>query len=284
MLRDYFKKGYRVLIPFLYGKTDYKLFLQKSFKELDSRIAQVISVSDIFKDIVKPVEINAPFGESMLVIAPHQDDEIIGCGGAMILHVSAGKTLNIVFVQDGGNEYAAFGMGRKELVDIRESEALDVCNELGIAMPTFLRHEQLDHDKISDVSAQLREKIIEYKADSIFVPYFLDFNHDHRMTNLALLEALADIKHNIRIYCYEVWSLCIANVILNIDQAVDKKMKSLHLYKSQVRKTDYAHSTIGLNMYHSREFGSHVCKYAEKFLEMPSSEYIDVISTIKSRM
>jgi len=93
MFRNYLKRAYRTIVPFIYSKTDYKLFLQRSFIELDDRLRSLTFTTDILSDIVKPIPIEAPFGNSMLVVAPRQDDEIIGCGGAMLLQLVAKKNL-----------------------------------------------------------------------------------------------------------------------------------------------------------------------------------------------
>ena len=281
MLRDYFRKAYRTLMPLLYSRSKYKLFMQTSFTALDRRIRTIICATDMMTGIVKPIPVKAPFGKSMLVIAPHQDDEIIGCGGAMLLQLAKGKKLHVVFVQDGGDEHKEDGLSRDEMIDIRELESCRVAEQIGIFPPVFLRHASLGMQNIMEIAEELKNEIFKTGVDVIFVPFFLDRNYDHIMTNYALAEALSNMSSHIRVYGYEVWGLCVPNVILNIDTVIKDKQKLLSCYESQIKGTDYVNCTTGLNMYHSRSFGAGVCKYAERFFEIPGKEYVHVVNKIR---
>lgn len=281
MLRNYFRKAYRTVMPLLYSRSNYKLFLQRTFTDLDERIRTITCATDVMSVIVKPVPIKAPFGNSMFVVAPHQDDETIGCGGAMLLQIAKGKEVHIVFIQDGGDEHKEDGVSRNEMINIREQESCNVASKMGISRPKFLRHAYLSMENISKIAGELRIEIDKVGADVIFVPFFLDYNHDHRMANYALAEALTGMSSHIRVYGYEVWGLCVPNVILNIDTVIKDKQKLLSCYESQIKGTDYVNCTTGLNMYHSRAFGAGVCKYAERFFEIPGKEYVQVVNKIR---
>ena len=281
MLRDYFKKAYRTLVPLLYSRSKYRLFMQTSFTALDKRIRTIICATDMMPWIVKPIPVKAPFGKSMLVIAPHQDDEIIGCGGAMLLQLAKGKKVHVVFVQDGGDEHKEDGLSRDVMIAIREQEACRVAAQMGISPPVFLRHAGLGMQNIRKIAEELKDEIAKTGADVIFVPFFLDRNSDHIITNYALAEALSDITPSIKVFGYEVWGLCIPNIILNIDTVMKDKQELLSYYESQLKGTDYVNCTTGLNMYHSRSFGAGVCKYAERFFEIPAKEYVQVVNTIR---
>jgi len=74
---------------------------------------------------------------NILVIAPHPDDETIGCGGALCLHAAKGDRVVVVFLTSGE-------LGLKELApakawQVRESEAQAAAKHLGITRLEFLR-------------------------------------------------------------------------------------------------------------------------------------------------
>src|SRR5436189_2426333 len=48
-----------------------------------------------------PYESNDLRGERLLVLAPHPDDEVIGCGGLIALHAREGRQVHVVIVTDG---------------------------------------------------------------------------------------------------------------------------------------------------------------------------------------
>src|SRR5581483_3324065 len=87
-----------------------------------------------------------PGAERVLVLAPHMDDETIGCGGALAQHVRAGANVHVVFLTDGrhgsGKLGALTGEARREaemqLVATRKEEALRALATLGVQGWTFL--------------------------------------------------------------------------------------------------------------------------------------------------
>ena len=282
-MRKYLKKAYHTIVPFLYARTNYKLFLRTTLQDVDESVSRLLCAIDAFPAVINPVPIRAPFGKRMLVIAPHQDDEMIGCGGALLLQKKCGATARVLFVQDGGDEHSQNGLCREAMVRLREEESRRVAAAMGLPEPRFLRHQDLSERTVTTVAQDIRDAIEEYVPDSLFVPFLLDYNVHHQATTFALAEALRDVSGNPKIYGYEVWGLCIPNVIVAIDEVIEKKKSLLALYESQVRWTDYVHCTTGLNMYHSRTFGADGPKFAERFFEIPKKEFVEVVYAMREK-
>ena len=280
-MRSAIRRLYRELIPLLYGRTNYKLFLQRTFESLDRRTAAILGATNVLPGFIRPIPIMAPFGKSMLVVAPHQDDEIIGCGGAMLLQKRTGGTVHVVFTQDGGDEHAADGRSREEQIAIREEEARGVARAMQIPEPRFLRHIHLGRAEETALASELQREIERTGADVVFTPFILDYNLHHQRTNFALAQALSETGKSIRVMGYEVWGLTVPNVVLNIDEVATEKSRLLGFYASQVSGKDYVHAVKGLNMYHSLHFGAGECRYAERFFEIPSIEFAGVMANIR---
>jgi LmbE family N-acetylglucosaminyl deacetylase len=280
MIREALRRGYRTLLPLLYARTNFKLFLKTSFGDLDFRLQQLAAASDYFTSSLQPIPIQAPFGRSMLVLAPHQDDETIGCGGALALQVRAKASAYVVLMQDGADEYADLGMARQELMELRNEESRRAAAVIGMEPPRFLNHANLLADS-REAADELRGILTERRVDVVFVPFFLDAHYDHCTTNYILADALSSIDWNVRILGYEVWGLCVPNVILVIDAVMDQKIKMLSCFEYANKAVDYVHSTKGLNMYHSRMLGAGMCQYAERFFEIPKQEYIELIKKVR---
>lgn len=279
-MRDYLRRLYRTLVAFLFARANYRFFLRSSFGVLDTRIRTLLCATNTLPSVISPIPVTAPFGSSMLVVAPHPDDEIIGCGGAIALQKISGRRVAFVFVQDGGDEHEADGLTRAQSIEIRRQEALSVARSVGIDPPTFLLHADLGPDTRSELADELQAVIEASKADVIFTPSALDHNIHHIQTNLALARALSGLERSISVYGYEVWGLTVPNVIVNIDSVMEEKRIWLSQYKSQLSGKDYVNAVTGLNMYHSISFGAGECKFAERFFQMPSPDFVELIERL----
>lgn len=280
MLYSYLQRLYRLIFPLLYGRMQYKLFLNAALVDIRLAALTLSSEIDYFAGFVRPVPIRAPFGKSVLVMAPHQDDEAIGCGGALILQVRSGNDAAIVMVQDGSDGHEGVGMTRQQMTELRNEESRQAALAAGLREPPiFLNHARLA-DCIAEASQQLRDIIRERKVDAVFVPFVLDAHPDHRWTNVIVAKALKDISWNVRVLGYEVWGMCVPNVLVVIDDVINDKIKMLSCFPHANAAIDYTHSTIGLNMFHSRMLGAGQCRYAERFFEVPRQEYIELVERV----
>lgn len=281
MIREIFRTGYRSLLPLIYARTNYKLFLKMSFSDIDLRFQQLAAASDFFSSTVRPIPLQAPFGRSMLVLAPHQDDEAIGCGGALALQVQAKAPAYVVVIQDGADGNDEIGMTRQQISEIRNQESRRAAAVIGMEPPLFLNHVNLLAE-LNQAAGEVRKVILERHSDAIFVPFFLDANPDHLTANYILSEALKEIDWDVQVYGYEVWGLCVPNVIVIIDEVMDQKLQMLSCFEFANKALDYVGSTKGLNMFHSRMLGAGMCKYAERFFEIPKREYVEVIEKVRN--
>src|SRR5690606_8940077 len=75
----------------------------------------------------RPDELERP----AIVVAPHFDDEVLGCGGTMLRKLAAGARLSIVFMTDGGKSHRHL-MPSGELARIRSAEAMAAAAAVGI--------------------------------------------------------------------------------------------------------------------------------------------------------
>lgn len=278
MIRHALRAAYRTGIEWLYAKRRYKLLLREALPATQRRTLEVASLLDHFAVTVRPVPIMAPFGQSMLVVAPHQDDETIGCGGALSLQVVCGKRAHILLVYDGADDCDQVGMSREALCALRNDESRRAAAEIGL-VPSFLDI----RSRVTDITtgALAIQRCIEaHDVDVIFTPWLLDTHPDHRTTNTMLAHALKAIDRPIRILCYEVWGFCLPNVVLRIDDVVETKRTMLEQFVFANEAIDYTHTTIGMNMYRSRLLGAGISKYVEAFTEMPSEDFVALVDRL----
>jgi LmbE family N-acetylglucosaminyl deacetylase len=281
VIRLYLRRLYRLMLPLFYGRSRFKLFLNATLGDINLRMLTLASVTDYFTAFVRPVVVKAPFGKSMLIVAPHQDDEVIGCGGALVLQLRSGNAAAVVVLQDGADEHDEVGMSRHALMELRNEESRRSAATIGLEPPRFLNHARLV-ESAPQASEEVRDIIVERKIDALFVPFVLDAHPDHRSANYILAEALKRVSWNVQIFGYEVWGLCIPNILVVIDDVMEEKMRMLSCFTYANGAIDYVHSTRGLNMYHSRMLGAGECRYAERFFELPRKEYIELVERVRA--
>ena len=280
MYRHILRQGKDLLLQIVFARKNFKMLLRSTTDHLDLRMQALASITDFYSTAVKPIPIKAPFGKSMLVVAPHQDDEVIGCGGALALQTLSGHSASVVVLQDGADEHDSVSMSRQEMRELRNAESRDAASQIGIDAPTFFGLTNLRSNV--DTTASALRQIIEVRGvDVIFTPFVLDGHPDHRACNFILAKALAGLTRRVRTIQYEVWSNCIPNVLVIIDQVADKKDSMLACFKLANRAHDYGHATKGLNMFHSRLLPAGQARYVECFFELPHAEFVELVERVE---
>lgn len=194
--------------------------------------------------------------ESVLVIAPHADDEILGCGGLIARSVDRGATVTVCVVTSGTAQL----FNDDDLKQIR-GEALAVHGSIGIARTHFLDFPAplLDQTPAHAISDALLALITREAPETVLIPHHGDIHHDHSVTYKAALVAcrplaLSGLK---RILAYETLSETewappradtwfMPNFYIDITKYVDKKVEAMKGYGSQLREAPHPRSVDGI--------------------------------------
>jgi LmbE family N-acetylglucosaminyl deacetylase len=201
---------------------------------------------------------------NVLVIAPHPDDESIGCGGAICLHVGRGDRVGVVFLTSG--ELGLKHLPREQAWRVREREARAAGKILGAAALTFLRcPDWCVGDAESTAAATLRPVLEREAPDLIYVPHAREWHPDHRaalpVVRAALGSGPTPTPH---LLTYEVWTpLAEYDHVEDITPAMGRKLQAVRRYRSQVNGIRYDRAVHGLSEYRGSLAGR--CRYAEVF-------------------
>lgn len=177
-------------------------------------------------------------GERIMILAPHCDDEIIGCGGAILSYLKEGKEVFITYMTNGQKQGSQ--TDAREIIEERQKEAYQVAKELGIPSENLFFLGGTDGDLIhSPIEGTLSNVISKVKPDTIFLPITLDNHVDHYATSKKLLQAVQlapDALSGLTLYLYESQSpltLKYANTCLRITHTLTRKQELLRLFRSQ---------------------------------------------------
>ena len=211
-------------------------------------------------------------GERLLVLAPHPDDEVIGCGGLLAQHLQENRAVRVVIVTDGTKATGATS-DAANYRDLREEESRRGIALLGGAADVqFLRYPDRGLD--DSVSGSLREHLSAFKPDLICVPSPVEIHPDHAALSRAFCELIqsdptlfADLPLT-RVVFYEVSQPLRPNTLVDITAVADAKYAAIAAHESQIALKDYVAYSRGLNAYRAMTLPPEV-KAAEGYWVTP---------------
>lgn len=141
------------------------------------------------------VRADSPVAGSLLVCAPHPDDDILGCGMLIALH-SPDARVHVLFATDGAGSPeppAGHPEAARSLPAIRAAEAVAALAVLGVPAGdvSFLGLPDGSLGRCVDrLSRQLAERALETRAAAVLVPFRYDRHPDHLALNRAAITAM----------------------------------------------------------------------------------------------
>lgn len=206
-------------------------------------------------DLVPYQAISCIDARHALVLAPHCDDEVFGCGGAIARHVQAGVAVSVIVLTDG----ALFGEA-----SVREAESRRAAQILGYGEPNFwhLRDRGLGFSE--DLIDRLVVTIDRLGIDLLYAPSPWEVHPDHRHTAHLALEAARRAGNTIRLAWYEVGAPLRPNVLVDITPVWSIKRQAMRCFPSQLDRQDYVRHISSLNEYRTYTLAPDVT-FAEAF-------------------
>lgn len=204
---------------------------------------------------------------NVLVIAPHPDDEAIGCGGAVCKHAAAGDRVTTAFLTSG--ELGLKRLPREKAWQMRETEAQSSAKILGISSVEFLRlPDWMAGDQIAEGARRLLPVLAREKPAVIYLPHSSEWHPDHRAAMPILRAAVRRIgTATPDLRGYEVWTpLSEFHHVVDITEVLPQKLRALRAHRSQAGEFDYVRAVRGLNQFRGELAGK--CRYAEVFAEL----------------
>jgi LmbE family N-acetylglucosaminyl deacetylase len=214
--------------------------------------------------------------QSVLVVAPHPDDESIGCGGAICLHRERGEPVRVVFLTSG--ERGIDGVPAEAARAVREAEAAEALGVLGVGQADFLRLPDLGvADYLAPGARQFAEILGASPPDLIYLPHPEEEHPDHEAALPLVWSALRQAFREDRrpeLRAYEVWTpMGRYGWPEDITRHMGRKLRAVRCYRSQLRAFRYDRAVRGLNQY--RGCLAARCRYAEVFRYLDHADLRD---------
>ncbi|HEY2293408.1 MAG TPA: PIG-L family deacetylase [Thermoanaerobaculia bacterium] len=195
---------------------------------------------------------------SALVLAPHYDDEVLGCGGLAAQLASTGAAVRVLFLTDsaGGDEATA---DREAYRQRRREESARVCEILGLAGCDHLDLPDGALEHHLDAAAEgIRRAILTQRPELLLVPSPLEVSRDHRAVFAALHRLLHPLRdghpdqealRGARILLYEVNHPAYPDLLVDVSPERATLERAMAAYASQEERHPYWNAGLGLRRF-----------------------------------
>lgn len=190
---------------------------------------------------------------SALVVAPHYDDEVLGCGGLVAQLTAAGAAVRVLFLTDGRG-----GAGEVDDRDAygarRRAEAARAAAVLGLAASDHLELPDGALDQHLEALAEgLRAALTTHRPELLLVPSPLEASSDHRAAFHAVHRVLATLRAadeelaaSLRILAYEVNHPLYPDLLVDVGAELPRLEEAMACYASQQQRHGYLSARLGL--------------------------------------
>lgn len=217
-----------------------------------------------------PFQTTSLVGAKVLVLAPHPDDETIGCGGSLALHRAHGDPVKVLVLTDGALAEGPDG-GGPDYIGLREQETRAALAVLRIEEVEFWRLPDRSLTADAATVARLVEVLEAYRPTLLYGPSPVEPHPDHAAAAQLVWSAMQQTDIPAGLCLYEVGLPIRPNSLVDITPVLAQKERALACYASQLKLNDYKSKILGLNRYRSYTLPAHVT-HAEAFWRLTSEE------------
>jgi LmbE family N-acetylglucosaminyl deacetylase len=193
---------------------------------------------------------------SVLVIAAHPDDEVLGCGGTIARHASAGDDVHVLIVAQG---VTARKNATAADLELHREAAQRACAILGVKSLTLgdFPDNRLDSADRLDITRFIEAAIDSRSPQIVYTHHYGDANMDHRIVNESALLACRPLPAQSarRVLQFEIpssteWGSAaqafIPNWFAGIVETLDQKLAALQEYERELRDFPHPRSIEGV--------------------------------------
>lgn len=177
--------------------------------------------------------------KKILVIAPHADDEVLGCGGYLLHEKAKNSDIFIVVGTIGG-------LDKRQDSSTRHSEFGEVCDAIGVKENFILyegRDALMDTIPAYEIISKLDRIIDRIRPDELFVNYS-SLHQDHiKMHDCTMAACRLREGYSPKIIALYEYPFCTTQIDTigggfmyhDISDCIDEKVNLFELYSSQIR-------------------------------------------------
>lgn len=175
--------------------------------------------------------------KKILIIAPHSDDEILGCGGYMLSQIKQGAQVHVVFGTVGGCDV-------RQPLERRLQEVDTVARETGYSYDILYHNKDAEMDTLParEITTAIDGVLAKFKPDEVFVNY--PSHHQDHVVMYQCTKAAMRLKEDVAPSLFALYEYPFVNsadkipgglFYYNINEFIDEKIRLFYHYKTQIK-------------------------------------------------
>ena len=221
-----------------------------------------------------------------IIVAPHADDELLGCGGTLLKRYKSGYDVCWLLMTSISEEN---GWAKKD-VQKRDLEIKTVKKLLNINPKNFYELKipttKMDEIPMNNIIKKISEVFLKFQPNEVFLPHPGDIHSDHRITFEAAQACTKWFRYPFikKIYTYETnsetefqldsrFNYFKPNTYIDITSTMDYKIKLLEVYRSEIKKHPFPRSIKSIKALGTIRGAQMGVSYAEAFCLLNSREF-----------
>jgi LmbE family N-acetylglucosaminyl deacetylase len=190
--------------------------------------------------------------DRVLVVAPHPDDETLGCGGTLLRLASEGSQIAwlIVTSMSENDGFSAESMSERKTEIVKVRDAYGFCEVYALDLPT----RRLDTYPVAELVAEFSKVFKAYQPSEVFLPHRRDVHTDHRAVFDAGAACAKWFRYNSvrRVFAYETLSETeftldtqppfSPNYFVDVSEFLERKIEIMTMYRSEISEFPFPRS------------------------------------------
>tara|TARA_B100001989_G_scaffold235798_1_gene197286 strand:- start:3301 stop:3972 length:672 start_codon:yes stop_codon:yes gene_type:complete len=195
----------------------------------------------------------------VLVVAPHPDDETLGCGGTILKHKAQGDEVYWLIVTEmnskGGYSDKEISERNKQIENVSKAYKFNEVFRLGF------ESSYLDTLPMAEIIKEFSKVLKKLQPEILYIPFKNDVHSDHEVVFNSIIAASKTFRNKKikSLYVYETISetdfgsvksfsdTFTPNVFIDISKFLKKKISIMKIYKSEIKKFPFPRSEKSIN-------------------------------------
>jgi len=230
-----------------------------------------------------PETLERPPRGRVLLLAPHADDDVIGCGGTVCKHALQGDPVRVLIAYDGlrGDPEGRYDPLRYR--ELRREEARRAGRHLGFEDYRFLDYPE-GHEptpgELRGAAERLADEVRDFTPDFVYAPWIGEHHIDHHVLARAIRLALHLAGFEGEAWGYEVWTALVPTRIVDVTDVHERKVRALAEHQSQLEYRDLSHKALAITA-HRAMYLSDAARHGEAFAPLgpPTASDADLLAS-----